>query len=248
MKLRYLYTIIFILIVVGSCTKDNNLNAASAGKGGSIARFTISGNYLYVVDGNELHTFDLKNANQPEQVNSLQMGFDNSIETIFPWKDKLFIGSKDAMFVISISDPKQPVIEGMAGHIRACDPVVANDKFAYVTVRTGGECTGNINALYVFDIANGVQSPARIYEQDMSNPQGLGLYNNHLYVCDGAAGLGVFDVSDGAKPKQITTKKGYTFFDCIPVNDILICMIEKGMVLYSISNPADPVMISEIIN
>lgn len=248
MKLRYLYIFILIVSFSAGCEKESNSNASTTGKGGSLARFTISSGHLYVVDGDELHTFNLQNPAEPEQVNSLQLGFNNSIETIFPWRDKLFIGSTDAMFVISLNDPKQPVVEGLASHVRACDPVVSDDKFAYVTVRTGNNCDGNINALYVYDVSSGAQSPVRVYEQDMNNPHGLGLYNKYLYVCDGAAGMGVFNVQDGAKPKQVTTKTGYTFFDCIPIDDILICMIEGGMVLYDISNPANPVLLSEIKN
>ncbi len=247
MKLQYLYTLLLVLFTAAACKKDSNLGSLHSGSGGSTARFTISGGHLYVVDGDELHTFSLQNPAEPEQVNSLQLGWSNPIETIFPWKDKLFIGSANAMYIISIKDPKQPKVEGSASHLRACDPVVANDTYAYVTVRTGNNCSGNINALYVYDVAGGVQSPSRVYEQDMSNPHGLGLHNNYLYVCDGAAGMGVFNVQDGGNPKQVATIKGYTFFDCIPADDVLICMIEGGMVLYDISTPANPVVLSEII-
>lgn len=246
MKLRYLYILVFILLAAIGCEKDSNRSVAATGKGGSTARFTISGVHLYVVDGDELHTFSLQNPAEPEQVNSLQLGWNNSIETIFPWKDKLFIGSTDAMYVISISNPGQPVVEGTASHIRACDPVVADDKYAYVTVRTGNNCSGDINALYVYDVSAGAGSPSRVFGQDMNNPHGLGLHNNYLYVCDGAAGLDVFNVQDGANPRLVTTKKGYTFFDCIPVDNVLVCMIEGGMVLYDISTPANPVVLSEI--
>ncbi|MFT3945925.1 MAG: hypothetical protein QM763_03035 [Agriterribacter sp.] len=245
--MKLLYIPILMLAICAGCAKDNRSGSSTSGKGGSTARFTISNGYLYVVDGQELHTFSLQNPAEPEQIHSLQLGWNNSIETIFPWKDKLFIGSTNAMYIISISNPKQPVIEGSASHLTACDPVVADDKYAYVTVRTGNTCSGNINALYVYDISGGVQFPSNVYEQDMSNPQGLGLHNKYLYVCDGTAGLGVFDVHDGARPKQVATKQGYTFFDCIPVDDLLICMIEGGMVLYDISAPANPVVLSEII-
>ncbi|MFT3747294.1 MAG: hypothetical protein QM768_03220 [Agriterribacter sp.] len=246
MKLQYLYISVFILVAAIGCEKESNRSSSTTGKGGSTARFTISSGHLYVVDGDELHTFSLQNPAEPELVNSMQLGWNNSIETIFPWKDKLFIGSTTAMYVISISNPERPLVEGAASHIRACDPVVADDKYAYVTVRTGSNCDGNINALYVYDVSAGVESPSRVYEQDMSNPHGLGLHNNYLYVCDGAAGMGIFNVQDGANPRQVATKKGYTFFDCIPVDDVLICMIEGGMVLYDISAPANPVVLSEI--
>ncbi|MCC6288972.1 MAG: hypothetical protein IT249_13900 [Chitinophagaceae bacterium] len=237
-----------MLTICSGCAKDSQLKSSTSGKGGSTARFTISGGYLYVVDGDELHTFSLQNPAEPEMRNSLQLGWNNTIETIFPWKDKLFIGSKDAMYIISISNPEQPTVEGTASHIRACDPVVADDKYAYVTVRTGNNCSGNINALYVYDVSAGIESPSRVFEQDLDNPHGLGLHNQYLYVCDGASGLKVFDLQNAGKPKQVVTKTGHTFFDCIPTEDVLVCMIEGGMVLYNISTPSNPVVLSEIIN
>jgi hypothetical protein len=248
MKKRYLYIFIFILTVSISCEKTDNRSSSSTGTGGSLARFTISSGHLYVVDGDELHTFSLQKPAEPEQVNALRLGFNNSVETIYPWKDKLFIGSKDALYTISISDPEHPVLEGIASHLRACDPVVANDNYAYVTVRTGSFCEGNINALYVYDVSAGIQLPVRVFEGDMNNPQGLALHNQYLYVCDGAAGLVVLDVHNGASPEKITTREGYTFFDCIATGGVLVCMVEKGMVLYDISTPADPKKLSEIIN
>lgn len=247
--MRYLYILFFILAVTASCEKnDNRSSASTTGKGGSLARFTISGEYLYVVDGDELHTFNLQNPAAPVQVNSLKLGFNNSIETIYPWKDKLFIGSKDALYLVSIANPEQPEVKGIASHLRACDPVVANDKYAYVTVRTGSFCQGTVNALYAYDVSGGIESPERVFEGNMNNPQGLSLYNNYLYVCDGAAGLVILDVHDGAKPTKITTREGYTFFDCIADGNVLICMVENGMVLYDINSPADPKKLSEILN
>lgn len=245
MKLRYLYALLSVFIFLAACEKDNNSNASVTGKGGSLARFTIANGYLYVVDGEKLNTFSLQDPAEPVLVNSLRLGFSGSVETIFPWKDKLFIGSTDAMYVVSASNPGEPVVEGTASHLRACDPVVADDKYAYVTVRTGNRCGGDINALYTYDISG---SPTILLTgaQNLNNPHGLGLHNKYLYVCDGEAGLVIFDISDSANPKKTATKSGYTFFDCIPVDNMLICMVEGGMVLYDISNPASPALLSEI--
>ncbi|MFT3705950.1 MAG: hypothetical protein QM802_26525 [Agriterribacter sp.] len=249
MKLRYIYLLVFALTTFVACEKSTtSSSSAGTGTGGSTARFTIAKGYLYVVDGNELHAFSLQNPAAPQQVYSLPLSFINSVETIFPWKDKLFIGSTTGMFIVSIADPAQPVAEGMVEHIAACDPVVADDAYAYVTVRSAGNCGHDINALYVYDVSTSIQSPSEVFEGNMNNPQGLALYNNHLYVCDGSSGLVVFDLQNRASPKKLIVKEGYNFLDCIPVNDVLICMVEKGMVLYDISHPAEPQKLSEIIN
>src|SRR6185369_8056145 len=113
------------------------------------------------------------------------------------WKDKLFIGSTAGMIVISIADPTQPTIEGIASHLRACDPVVADDAYAYVTVRSGNNCGGDLNGLCVYDVTGGMLSLNQVFQGNMSSPQGLALYNSYLYVCDGNTGLVVFDVHNG---------------------------------------------------
>src|SRR5690606_33194815 len=118
--------------LLAACSKDANSPGENVGvgKGGSLARFTIAMNHLYVVDGSTLYTYSLADPNTPVKVSELAIGF--NIETIYPWGDKLFIGSMDAMYIYSISNPATPNYLAMASHVRACDPVVANDTRAYV--------------------------------------------------------------------------------------------------------------------
>lgn len=245
--MKRIHVIAALLITIAACEKSDKLGPGT-GTGGSLARFTIASEHLYVVDGNKLHTFSLQNAGKPSPIGALQLSMEGEVETIYPWKDRLFIGTVNAMHILSISNPAQPEYVGSAFHVRACDPVVANDHYAYVTVRTGTTCWGNTNALQVFDVKDNAQSPELKFTYNLSNPHGLGLYGNYLYVCDGTQGLVIFDISNGAAPVLLDTKTGYTFFDCIPINNLLIAMVENGMVLYDISDPAQPEFLAEILN
>ncbi|MBU3677413.1 MAG: hypothetical protein FGM54_09605, partial [Chitinophagaceae bacterium] len=84
-----------LLLTLGACTKSSSdttsNNSNGAGQGGSLARYTIVGRYLYTVDGNSLRIFDLDAGGGPQLVNQQNIGF--AIETIFPFKNYLFIGS-----------------------------------------------------------------------------------------------------------------------------------------------------------
>lgn len=257
---KYLYHIIIFLcstLLLSACNKSDNSvngnnsfnnNSGQYGKGGSLARFTIWGNYMYVVDNTHLITYDISMANNPKPVKTTEIGF--NIETIFPYDDKLFIGSRDAMFVYSIANPDNPVQIGQAGHLSACDPVVASDDVAYVTVRNGSACGGTLNVLYVYDITN-PETPSEINVLQMTNPYGLGIKDNVLYVCDADAGLKVYKRGSGYQNYSLdfaTSKGGYTFYDCIPYNNLLICMVEGGIVLYNIQSPENPVEITKIMN
>src|SRR5690349_21737790 len=97
-----------IVIVSFSCNKSSSDAAAigGAGQGGSLARFTIAGNYLYTVDKESLKVFDISNASQPVYKRTVPVGFE--IETIFPFSDKLFIGSTSVVHIFSIADPSNP--------------------------------------------------------------------------------------------------------------------------------------------
>ena len=68
-----------------------------------MARFTIVGNYLYTVDKTDLKVFDIANPAAPVFRQTVPVGFE--IETIFPFKDKLFIGSTSVVHIFSIADP-----------------------------------------------------------------------------------------------------------------------------------------------
>jgi hypothetical protein len=243
-------TLALLCFGIYSCDKDGSANnvapSTNSGIGGSLARFIMAGNYLYVVDRQNLNTFSLTNPAQPSGISTIPIGFD--IETIFAWKDKLFIGSQSAMYIYSIADPAIPRYLGEAGHVRACDPVVANDSIAYVTVRSGSTCGGTVNALFVYDYKNPM-NPKQKMEIPMANPQGLGLLDTTLFVCDREEGLVVYALENNYyNPHAVATITGETFYDCIPYGDILICLIEGGTALYDISDRANIKQVAKITN
>lgn len=236
-----------VLLSFSGCSKVDNNGAADniSGVGGSLARFTTAGNYMYVVDAGNLYSFDISTPQHPRQVAVTNVGF--NVETIYPFKDKLFIGSQDAMYIYSLTDPAKPSQLGVASHLRACDPVVANDSVAYVTVRTGSTCGGNINALNVYD----VRDPLNPFIQssiNLGNPRGLALKGDVLYLCDDIGGLLVMGLDNPYEPFELKRFTGDKYFDVIALDDVLICMIEGGMLIYDIENPFSPVLLSRITN
>ena len=90
--------------------------------------------------------------------------------------------------------------------MQSCDPVIADEKYAYVTLRTGTTCNGVNNRLEILDIAN-INSPSLVKTYEMTNPHGLSKDGNLLFVCDGANGLKVYNASDVNNLKLITRMK-----------------------------------------
>ncbi|MCU0374314.1 MAG: hypothetical protein MUF24_03310 [Chitinophagaceae bacterium] len=178
----------------------NNVSAASAaspvaGKGGSMARFALAHNHLYTVSQSDLRAFSLQQPEQPllRSITPLGLG----IETIYPFKNNLFIGSNTGMFIYTLTNPEAPKKAGTFEHARVCDPVIADDDYAYVTLRSGTNCFGQINQLNVLDILD-LYSPRLITVLPLTNPHGLDKAGDYLYVCDGSDGLRVIDARNPA--------------------------------------------------
>jgi len=158
-----------------------------------LARFSIVGDYLYSVSDTQLDVISLLQAQQPERVNTINLGW--GIETIFPYQDKLFIGSNSGMFIFDNSNPAAPTQLSAFAHARACDPVFVKDNYAYVTLRDGSLCEGFVNQMDLVDITD-LTNPTLEKSFPMDNPHGLTIRGNDLILCEGIHGLKVFDITD----------------------------------------------------
>jgi hypothetical protein len=227
--------LLLIILSIYSCTKESNVNAdgASIGKGGSLARFTIVGNYLYIADQSTIEVYDISSPKETAKKSSVFVGF--NVETIFPYKDKLFIGSSEGMYIYSLQTPEQPQKLGEARHVRSCDPVVANDSIAYVTLRGGSPCGATTDGLYTYNIST-ITAPVQRSLLPLSTPYGLGLKDSVAFVCRGSNGLTAINVKKAESPKEMYTVKDGNYLDVIPYDNLLICYVSTGLLLYDISN------------
>jgi hypothetical protein len=243
-KVRYL---IFMLLLAG-CEKgasDSATFASPSGQGGSLARFTIAGNYLYTVDKQDLKVYDISDAGAPVFKKTVPVGFE--IETIYPFKDKLFIGSTSVVHIFSIADPASPQKLSVAispDVLRRCDPVVAKDSVAFATLRTSGPCGGVGSILAVYDIKD-ITKPVQRAQVPVSEPYGLGYSENVLYVADRSALL-VFDITRPYTPRLLRTITGISPIDVIPYNNVLVVWTRVGMNLYNIADRQNPLLLTQI--
>lgn len=225
-------------------SKSQSISKITTGIAGSMARFSIINNYLYTVNTSQLLVFEISDQFQPERINQVPVGW--NIETIYPFQDKLFIGSAAAMFIFDISNATTPTYVSSVAHLRMCDPVITDGKYAYVTLRAGTDCGGITNSqLQVLDVSN-INIPILVKTVEMSNPYGLGKLGNLLWVCDGTAGIKVFDASDPIALKLKQTIGGLEAFDVIPVDKNVIVSAKEGIVQFDASNPDKIVELSRI--
>jgi hypothetical protein len=152
------------------------------------------------------------------------------------------------MYTYTISNPSIPVKEGFVQHLTGCDPVVANDSVAFLTIHGGTRCNSSINMLDIYDIKNDINNPVLIKSINMNNPQGLGLKDNYLFVCDKGIGMKIYEVSNPKNPLLIRTLTDETYMDVIIQNDLLVAMLTDGVAYYDISNMNTIVKISTVKN
>jgi hypothetical protein len=199
------------------------------GVGGSTSRFTIVNDFLYAVSNSELYAVSIANGDDPQLASTKNMGW--NIETIYPFKDRLFIGSRTGMFIYSLSNPSSPVQLSQFTHATSCDPVIADDNYAYVTLRSGTTCNGTINQLDVLDVSN-LSAPVLKRTVTMTNPFGLAKDGDQLFICDGASGLKLFDVSNPEAPKLVKQVSGLETFDVIAFGGRAIVVAKDGLYQY----------------
>jgi hypothetical protein len=222
---------------------SGNSSAQPVGISGSMARFTIVNNYMYAVDHHTLRTFSISNPADPVQAGLLNAGWD--IETIYPFKNKLFLGSMNGLFIFDISNPSAPVKEGEFNHGRACDPVVADNDFAYVTLRSGTTCGPTQNELQVVNVQN-LQSPYLLKTYAMTNPFGLSKDNSTLFVCDGSAGLKIYEATNPSNLQLVKTIAGIEPFDVIAWNKKAIVVAKDGLYQFDYTYPAQAKLVSKL--
>jgi len=82
----------------------------------------------------------------------------------------------------------------------------------------------------------------------LSSPYGLGIDDEILFVCDGDAGLKVYNVADKlhVDSNQLAVFPNIKTYDVIPVNGYLFMIGDDGFYLYDYSNVKDIKQIGHI--
>lgn len=249
-KLRFLVAGACVMGALVSCEKEEvttqdtvsqnqtKEHTSGIGFGGSLAQFTIVEDYLYTIDYKTLNIFHLGDAEHPALTESINMPI--GMETVFHENGRLFIGANDGVHIYDISDPRSPQELSQFDHVTSCDPVVANDQYAFATLRGGTECAGSLSQLDIIDISN-IHSPHLVAERMLINPYGLGLSKadqDIIYVCDGYAGLKAYNIEHAFSPDLVMDMAEIEALDVITEDDgNLIVLSRNGIYQFDASQP-----------
>lgn len=246
--MKYIITLMTAIFFAGcgaaDATGSGSDSAAggggTTGKGGSMARFAISGDYLYTVNKKEITAFDISDPSKPLPYTRDNVPWD--VETLFSYGDYLFIGAEGGVYIYNKPTPSKGMeLQASYSHIKSCDPVVVEDGFAYVSLNKASTCRlqSGENTLQVINVQDPLNptlsknSNGEDNVKQMISPKGLGVDGNALFVCDGVGGLKVFDINKTENNETNITTVNLTFdrastidevdcYDVIPYNKDLI--------------------------
>jgi hypothetical protein len=196
-----------------SAVSSDSSVASGSGQGGSTARFTILNGNLYVALDRELHAYDLSVPSAPKLLTSLTLN--DTTETIYPYQGHLLLGGNNGMQVYQLNAQGVPSYLSSISHFRACDPVVAENGYAYVTLQNASAgCWGTVNQMDIVDMSD-LNYPFIVKSITMSAPKGLAIADQQLFVCD-ANNLIEYDITHPTSPQL------QNIFNNINCNDVML--------------------------
>lgn len=212
-------------------TNDAFSRAAESvvGVGGSLARFQIVDNYLYTVGNHQMSIFNINNLETPVLDNTMYAGW--NIETMFQADGYLYLGSTNGMYIYGLTVPSAPQYISEFTHWEGCDPVVVDGDYAYLTLRGGNQCGQLESVLEVIDISD-KSNPTLAARYTLENPYGLGIKDDMLFVCDGTAGLKLFDKTNPLNIQAKKTIKNIQSKDVIPLYNSLLMIGDDTLYQY----------------
>lgn len=229
--------------VVALSSEDGNIDGVQqTSTAGSMTRFLPINGYLYTINFNELVLFQIESDYRPSPW--IKKNTETQAETLFQLNDLLFVGSVNGMLVYDVSNAADPNYINRIEHMRSCDPVVADSDYAYVTLRGGTNCFTDVNELQIIDIQD-PQNLSVVSRKDMYNPHGLGIYNDHLIICDGTAGIKIVDVSTATEPSIVNSAPIQFAYDVIIDYPNALIVGDKDLYQYDISNLPEIQLISQ---
>lgn len=253
--MKYIIISFIALVAIQSCTVADDVGTGGSADvaNGSYSSMITVGDYLYRVSTRELSTFDISDGSSPTLIDKQDVGFE--VESIFHRLGVLFIGSSLALHIFAIEEEGIPARASETSYgdfdidQTPCDPVVADDTYAFVTLSTTAEDRCRrvvpINQLRIYNIEN-LNQPSFITSYDLTQPKGLALDGDLLFICDGFAGLRIYDRSDVNALEELYHFTGITTFDVIARRGLLMVVGPDNIYQFDYSDRSNVVQLGTI--
>jgi hypothetical protein len=205
---------------------------SKVGQAGMLNSVVVVNNFLYTVGGNQLQTFDLT-----QQIPIDSIKHSSVFVSISSFDDLLFAGTRSNMLIYKIDQNGKPRLFQSFQHNTDCDPFVANDQLAFIAINTATTCkSDNIaNELALIKTRSRIDffQPERLATHPMTSPHGLGLQNDILYLCEGAAGLKVIQYESNGQIKVLHHYRDVHALSVTVLSERLWVVTPTALLLYA---------------
>lgn len=232
MNKRIIFLLAWVVSLLVSCDSEVFTDSASSSQAGSMARFVVRDDYLYVVGDDNLMTVNIEDSTRMRITSNQYIG--PNIETLFSYDSLLFMGSTDGMYACGLNQPSKPSLISVYHHITSYDPVVVRGNYAFVTLRSGMGWNSR-NELQVIDMTH-MDNPVEVATYPMTSPRGLAVTDSLLFVCDNTS-LVVMNALD---PLNMNVLHRFTLNgilnDVIAKKGLLTISHSEGLTQFSYAN------------
>lgn len=255
--MKHLLSLALFSLLLASCAGDLGLTGES-NEGAVIGKYktmTIVGDYMYAVNNTQLLTIDLTDKANPKEIDKQDIG--EAIENLYQVEEVLFIGSQTNMHIYALGENGIPQVKSdtpymnLGEDINVCDPVIANQDIAYVTLSTDvwqnvNGCGQQIsfNELRTYDVSD-LENPSLVNTYNCNSPQGMSIDGNYLFMSDGNAGFKVFELDHSGKTTLIGTYGGSSY-DVIAKDKKLLVVSKEEIRQFDYSNINDLTLYSTL--
>jgi hypothetical protein len=220
----------------------------SVGQAGSLSSVVEVNGFLYTIGGNHLQTFGITPFQ--EKLTLIDSVASSSVfETIFNYNDLLFVGTRSNMLIYKIQRDGKPGFFRSFQHETDCDPFVANDQLAFTSINASTTCSSNsTNELFITKTQEGYQfiPPDKLASHPMTSPLGLGLRDDILYLCEGAAGLKVIEYQRNGQIKVLHHYKDVHALSVTVLSERLCVVTPTALLLYAYKTNQGLELVSKI--
>ena len=219
------------IIIVDVSSPDNPSRIGIYEPPGYVAKFAISGNYLYFPNRESgLRVVDISDPRNPRQVGIYNSP--SSALAVAVQGNYAYLADKDGgLRILDISDPTHPEEVGFEESYSAQNVTVAGD-YAYVAHR---------DQLLIFDVSDPVNPTRRGWNYARDPISDMVVIGNYAYlaVWDG---LQIYDVSTPRNPREagLYNSSGIGQGVAVAGDLAFLADTEEGVAIIDISNPTQP--------
>lgn len=234
--MKIIWTIIVLPLFLSACQGGSSDSSGDSGDNisqtGSEARFVVMDDQLYTISAQDMTVYGVSDARFPVLDYRAKLPF--TPDALFTEGNYLIAVSGSGVYLFDISVPSEPSLIMRYTGIHACKGFAIQGSKVFVALNHQSSCVDQydpydsnyrvesddslqINKVQIFDVSD-LENPVELNSISVFDPTALAVKDDRLFVCDGEAGMKVYDVSDAAGISRVASQVDIQCDDLILVS------------------------------